>query len=1009
MQNLHLKNSKKKLYNIPANYHFLESLAEFLLEEFSLPDLAQVKLFLPNRRSAREFQNLLTKKITNQNSSVILPKIKAIGDLSFEDFIDNFSNQEILNQKNENLSSSLAQIIEETTKIKVGSPLEISLFLSKRISEWQEITKFFGKNLSSSQALNLATNLFSLFNQIDKEELDLSKLLDIDDSEISIHRQFILQFLQKFYFEVKNSLLKDNLVSYSYYQNLIINRYIEFLKEFASPSPIIIAGSTGAVTSTKRLIKSVLELKNGQIIIYGLDNCELTKCLDNKNYPQNHPQFILNNLVSSLKVNKADIIEIKYNQYLLSENSRREFISLTMLPFEKVNYWQDLATIINSTQLEKSLKNVTLINARDEICEAKIITLALKKAKFENKKCGLITNNRRLISLVKLELRQYGLKYNDSTNLNVSGSKLINFILLILELLENFDSHKFLTLLNHNLFYGTKEDFILHLRKFELEILRKPRCASDFEAIEECLKTLGDLALLNNLQPIFKIFFDLKISLKSIPSLAEFSKKIIAALEVLTKKNLEEILESEAAGEEIAAFWSNILKPTSIANDIKINQLDVLPLFKTLLMQISYFEKPDLNCLIQILSPREARLLNHDLVIVSSLNEGTFPEISPENWLGRKIKKELGIDEVSKKIGINSYDFCNYFCNSEVILIRSIKVDSSLATPSRFILKLQSLAKKAGINFNDGSLYRQILNQINDPRYICKIDENKQNLTAKSLYLNPKPAIEHRPQSYAITEISKLIRDPYTIYVKKILKLKPLNKIDYEPANAEFGSFIHEILDKFIKSSPKKCENFLEQIKPIFNKYFPAQESELIWWPKCQNIFNSFLKSEKSFIDVKNYTELPIELKIKIQNKEITINGKIDRLIFDNEGNLTIIDYKTGMCPTINQVISGVESQLLIAALALVNSSSKEFPKISLDKIRNLQYLKLAFNQEHKFIPIFKNDNDLKMVIHAASKGLEALFTYFFNLKNGYISYYDQELYQENEYKYLARIDEYNL
>ena len=40
-------------------------------------------------------------------------------------------------------------------------------------------------------------------------------------------------------------------------------------------------------------------------------------------------------------------------------------------------------------------------------------------------------------------------------------------------------------------------------------------------------------------------------------------------------------------------------------------------------------------------------------------------------------------------------------------------------------------------------------------------------------------AREFRPQKISITEISKLLANPYTIYAKKILRLEPLDKIEH--------------------------------------------------------------------------------------------------------------------------------------------------------------------------------------------------------------------------------------
>ena len=44
--------------------------------------------------------------------------------------------------------------------------------------------------------------------------------------------------------------------------------------------------------------------------------------------------------------------------------------------------------------------------------------------------------------------------------------------------------------------------------------------------------------------------------------------------------------------------------------------------------------------------------------------------------------------------------------------------------------------------------------------------------------------------------------DPYAIYARHILALKPLEPVDADPGAAECGTIIHEILDSFVRQYP---------------------------------------------------------------------------------------------------------------------------------------------------------------------------------------------------------------
>ena len=48
----------------------------------------------------------------------------------------------------------------------------------------------------------------------------------------------------------------------------------------------------------------------------------------------------------------------------------------------------------------------------------------------------------------------------------------------------------------------------------------------------------------------------------------------------------------------------------------------------------------------------------------------------------------------------------------------------------------------------------------------------------------PKPVAELRPKSLSVTEIELLLRDPYSIYARHVLRLQPLDAVDTRPARA---------------------------------------------------------------------------------------------------------------------------------------------------------------------------------------------------------------------------------
>lgn len=848
------------VFNIPSNYFFLNTLA-FWLEEKFCKEIASIKIILPSKRAARELQEILPQA-----------KIIAISDLS--------SSHEVL--------SGIDQI----------------LFLVDEIKK----QRVFGE-LDFEQSFKIALRLRDLFDEIEREQIDVKKFFNLDDSDLSLHRQVTLDFIKNFYVQIRNSLLKKDLIFSAANQNLAID---EFIKSLKSDDKIIIAGSTGSVPANKNLIKEISKLPNGFVVLQGV--------LEGDFVEESHPQFFVNQLVKFLESTPKNISNEKF---LMSSESRKDVISALMLSSQKTLEWQ-------RKKAEFDTENVRLIEAENEIEEAEAIVEILSK----EKNAALVTNNYDLAKLVKIRLKQLSVNFNDARSLNIFDSKLINFLLLIAEVKENdFESHALLSLLKHPLCFSA--EFPEIIADFEIKIIRQDRANPGLKGILQKLRAEVEL------EKFFNEFLE------------NFTASPIQTAQNLSKKSWDELLSPEVAKKEIFEFFAKLEErnylPQSLAE------------LKMMVGLINYFEEFDNQASIQILSRIEARLLNFDLIVVASLNEGDFPEIESENWLGKKIRKDLGIDNSLKKIGQSAFDFSNYFANKSVVLTRSKSRSGVTLIESSFLLKLKVFCQKNQISLiNYKKPKRDEVSKIND--------------------LAPFPKKELRPRKFSITEISKLISDPYFIYAKKILQLKELPKIDFESSYAEFGSFVHKALEEFIKNPP---ENNFEK---IFEKYFSSNEAKLIWWPKFEKIFSNFVEDNEVFLSHRS----EVEKWVSADLSGIEIVGKVDRIIFDDDGAAQIFDYKTGVLPSKKDVISGIEPQLTLAALALANEY----------KISSLNYWKLSYSKEGEIKNISKDQKEIEDLIRDTRKFLEGFFSYFADEENPYTATKETS---ESEYKNLAR------
>ena len=90
-----------------------------------------------------------------------------------------------------------------------------------------------------------------------------------------------------------------------------------------------------------------------------------------------------------------------------------------------------------------------------------------------------------------------------------------------------------------------------------------------------------------------------------------------------------------------------------------------------------------------VLGTIESRMQTADVVILSALNEGMFPARGYENaWLPTRIARQIGLPSADRKVSLQSLDFMNLSCGSDVYWTRSRVSGGVQTTESRFLSRV---------------------------------------------------------------------------------------------------------------------------------------------------------------------------------------------------------------------------------------------------------------------------------------------------------------------------------
>lgn len=406
---------------------------------------------------------------------------------------------------------------------------------------------------------------------------------------------------------------------------------------------------------------------------------------------------------------------------------------------------------------------------------------------------------------------------------------------------------------------------------------------------------------------------------------------------------------------------------------------------------------------LKILTPEQARLAKADIMIIGGINDESWPQRPDESpWLSPDMAKALGLPPAEKQIGHSAHQFVQIASNPNVLLSRSVRSGDAPTVASPFLTRLMMVLKGAGLDqeIQSKTQLLEIHDAMQTPAEVTPISPPE-----------PRPPSAVRPKELPVTAIEKLMRDPYSVYAKYVLKLKPKTPLDAAPSVAERGTFTHDALDTFVKKYPDKLpDNAYDELLKIGRESFEARINnpnvQAFWWPRFERIAKWFVKFEEERREMTRTlgTEVRGKLEIDMGGGEVfTLTTIADRVDRNSDDQLSVIDYKTGAVPTQKSVALGYSPQLTLEALIAYRGG---FDRIDASDVGDLQYWKLSGGKPAA--DVTKVRGDVKQLVSEANEGIQNLVKAFNDAKTPYLSTPRPEWAPRyNNYEHLSRSGEW--
>ncbi|MBD8556784.1 double-strand break repair protein AddB [Rhizobium sp. CFBP 8762] len=1052
-----MSEQRQNVFTIPSGLPFLRTFVSHLCSGDLVPglrhdpgdplSLAGATIFVPTRRAARVLRSELVDCLGGR--SAILPIIRALGETDDDsgffdaetpailDLVPPLSNTARLIELGRLILAWRNQLPKVILDIHTDSPLVAPA--------------------SPADAIWLARNLSELIDAMETEELGWDALDALDASDHAIWWQLTLEFLKiaSTFWPERLTELKQS--SPARHRNAILEAEAERLLAGKSTGPIIIAGSTGSIPATAHLMIAVQSLPNGTIVLPGLDQtmsdddwtliaADMAAGTGKPDQAsRSHPQYGFFRLLRRMGLDRLSIPAIGTVAPDLAH--RTDILSQALLPVKATSNWSAFRTQTPSDEILSAFHDVALIEAPNEREEATAIAIALRLGldEDENSQAALITPDRDLARRVASELMRFGIEADDSAGTPLSATPQGTLTRLLLEAaLRPGDPVAIVAVLKHPLArFGLPRDVARQAADaLELIALRSSVGTCDICDLEPLLTgalariktehrppvwrtSLPDTApseamdlarrMTKAVEPLTGAFVrhaGTGRRLTMTLTLAEWATRTGEALEAMAQNEtgdlsalwsgeagealanlLRSIIESEGQMEADGPQWSDIMESLTASEAIKPRSMRHPRVF--------------------IFGALESRLQSMDLVVIGGLNEGTWPGSARNDpFLSRTMKTTMGLEPPERRIGQLAHDFQMACGTRKLVFTRSLRKGSAPTVASRWLQRLLAVGdtKLANLLRDNGTPYlewAQILDH-GDNQDIAERPE-------------PKPPLDLQPKSYSFSEVGKLRRDPYAVYAKRILRVQPVDPFNRDPGAAERGSLYHAIIEQFTKEMPDfadgKAEAAMQRIMTeLFNAENLPAHIDVVWRPRFAGVAKSFLNWEKERRPLIKHTFAERRASLEIGVSGIKLTGIADRIDILKTGGADLIDYKTGLSPSVREAFTLLDPQLSLEAAALQGGAFGS--AVGIHQPQGLVYVRLRPGERFRVEEVnndrrtVRANTDVKSAAQLGADSLNELTKLLALLTTGKRGFVSRLIVQKerdygNEYDHLARVAEW--
>ena len=875
------------VFTIPAHRAFADALAAGLIARFGREKtgLARGIVLTPNNRAARAIQDAFVRR---SGGGLLLPRLVPIGDPELD----------------ERLGGALEPLGGGETIPPAIDPIERQFLLAGLIGR--------ARGVGAAEALRLARDLGRTLDQLLVEEIAPARLAIFagEIPDLARHWEKSLEQLRVILESWPRELDAKQRIDLAHRRNLLLDATARRWRARPPPGFVCAAGITTAAPAVARLLRTIADLPEGMVVLPALDldmpagQWEALGPHDpdpetgrRRASIETHPQFHLKLLLDRMSVARGEVQGWRWGGGRDAPAARGRAVGHAMAPPAFTGEWEALPP------RERRLSGVRALELSDPAEEAQAIALALREAlEKPGRTAALVTPDRGLARRVSAHLRRWGIVADDSAGRPLSETPPGTLLLALANAAaERFAPVPLLALLKHPLVRQGDERlaWLDGARLLDLA-LRGPRPGAGLDGIGLHLRS-GDEHEIRKRAAAVPWWSEVAALLKPLEDVfAESSRldPLLAAIREAAARLAGDTAWRGPAGRAAAELFTRI-EESAAQGPEQVDTAELPALLEQLLageaVRPPYGQHPRLF----IWGLIEARLQRADLMILGGLNEGVWPALPlPDPWLAPRLRSELGLQSLERRIGFAAHDFAAALGAPRVLITRARRDARSPTIASRFWLRLEAMT--GGVSRAPQlAVWARAVDRPEGPAHPAR---------------RPAPSPHERPKKLSVTEVDRLQADPFAFFARRILRLSSLDPVDAEPTAAWRGTAVHKVLEDWMKVDDCDPAKLVPRAEALLASPGVHPLLRALWQPRLMEAI-AFIAEEMAANRAAGRRPLVAEASGEMTLAGITLSGKADRIDRLADNSLAIVDYKTGQPPSRKAVMEGFSLQLGLLGL----------------------------------------------------------------------------------------------